>query len=157
MSKIIKRDEIKNLVKKLKKERKKIVFTNGCFDILHRGHIEYLIEAKNFGDILIVGINSDSSVRKIKGKKRPINNEQDRAFIISNLRPVDFVVIFNEDTPYNLIKDIVPDTLVKGGDWNVENIVGKEIVEENGGKCVSLKFLNGYSTSKIIEKIKYDV
>ncbi len=154
MERVVKRSKIRDLVKTLRDEGKKIVFTNGCFDILHRGHIEYLLEAKMLGDILIVGINSDASVKKIKGKNRPINNEKDRAFVLSMLKPVDYVVIFEEETPLNLITEIVPDTLVKGGDWDVDKIIGREIVEKNGGRCVSLKFLKGYSTSKIIEKIK---
>ncbi len=157
MGKVVKREEIKKISEKLKSRGKKIVFTNGCFDILHRGHVEYLNEAKKFGDVLIVGINSDSSVKKLKGEKRPINSEEDRAYILSNLISVDFVVIFKEETPLKLISEIIPNYLIKGGDWSVENIVGREIVEKNGGRCLTIKFKEGYSTTKIIEKIKNEI
>lgn len=135
------------------KAKKKLVFTNGCFDIIHRGHIEYLNEAKELGDKLIVGLNSDNSIKRIKGESRPVNNEIDRAFILDNLKPVDFVVIFDEDTPYNLIKEIKPDILVKGGDWKPEDIVGSDIVLSNGGEVKSLKFVNDYSSTSVIRKI----
>ena len=115
---------------KLKKENKKVVFTNGCFDILHAGHVDYIIKAKEKGDILIVAINSDSSMKRIKGTSRPIVPQNERAFIISNLKSVDFVVIFEEDTPYEIITKLVPDILVKGEDWSIENIVGKDIVDD---------------------------
>ncbi len=141
---------------KLKKEKfqtKTIVFTNGCFDILHRGHVEYLARAKSLGDILVVGINSDSSVKRLKGEKRPINNEIDRAIVLSSLACVDFVIIFEEDTPYNLIKQIRPNILVKGGDWKKDQIVGADLVTKNGGQVFSLPYLKNYSTSKIIEEI----
>jgi D-glycero-beta-D-manno-heptose 1-phosphate adenylyltransferase len=138
----------------LKNKSLKLVFTNGCFDIIHKGHISYLNDAKKLGDFLVIGLNSDSSVKILKGKSRPINNENDRAYVLENLKPVDAVIIFNEDTPYNLIKDIKPDFLVKGGDWKEENIVGSDIVKEYGGKVVSLSFLNNYSTTAILEKIK---
>ncbi len=146
-------NDLKELVRKLRSENKKIVFTNGVFDIIHRGHIEYLSEARKKGDVLIVGLNSDSSVKKIKGKNRPVVNENDRAFILVNLKPVDFVAIFEEDTPYNLIKVILPDVLVKGGDWKTEDIVGSDIVMEHGGKVLSLKYIDGYSTTGIIKNI----
>ena len=135
------------------REDSKIVFTNGCFDILHAGHVQYLEDAKACGDILILGLNSDSSVRRLKGDSRPVNNERDRAFVIAGLRSVDYVVIFEEDTPLNLIESIVPDVLVKGGDWAVEDIVGSETVLKNGGEVKSLAFRNGLSTTNIIEKI----
>jgi len=133
---------------------KKIVFTNGCFDILHRGHVAYLNEAKSCGDLLILGVNSDASVRKLKGPERPVNNEQDRKFILENLKAVDFVEIFDEETPLNLIKKIMPHTLVKGGDWAVDQIVGSAEVINNGGEVYSLNFIDGFSTTNIIEKIK---
>ena len=118
--------------------RKKIVFTNGCFDILHYGHIKYLSSARSYGDILVIGLNSDASVRRLKGDKRPINTEKDRAEILAALENVDHVIIFNEDTPYKLIKSLKPDILVKGGDWRKEKIVGADIVLANGGKVFSI-------------------
>ena len=133
---------------------KKIVFTNGCFDLLHPGHVDYLERAKALGDILVVGLNSDSSVRRLKGDERPINTEIDRARVLAGLWCVDFVIIFNEDTPYNLIKAIEPDVLVKGGDWPIEKIVGRDIVQAKGGIVKSLNFLPGYSTTSLIDKIK---
>lgn len=133
---------------------KKIVFTNGCFDILHRGHVSYLQEAKSLGDLLVLGLNSDASVKRLKGSERPINNEQDRKFMLESLRCIDRVEIFEEDTPLNLIKSIKPDILVKGGDWSADQIVGSTHVMENGGQVMSLNFVNGYSTTKIIESIK---
>ena len=146
-------NEFGSVLRGLKAEKKRIVFTNGVFDIIHRGHVEYLNEAKKLGDILIVGLNSDASVKIIKGSSRPINNERDRAYVLANVKPVDYVVIFEEDTPYNLIKQIVPDVLVKGGDWKAEDIVGSEIVLQSGGKVLSLKYINDYSTTSIINKI----
>lgn len=133
-----------------------LVFTNGCFDIIHRGHVEYLNQAKSLGKYLLVGLNSDESVRKIKGEGRPINIEADRAFVLSNLKCVDAVIVFNEDTPYNLIKAVRPDILVKGGDWKEDKIVGSDVVKNYGGKVYSLKYIDSYSTSNIIDKIKKD-
>ncbi|MDQ3022232.1 MAG: D-glycero-beta-D-manno-heptose 1-phosphate adenylyltransferase [Bacteroidota bacterium] len=147
-------EEFKIIREKIRAENKKIVFTNGCFDILHKGHISYLNEAKSMGDVLIVGVNSDSSVRKLKGEGRPVNNENDRAFLLDNLRSVDYAIIFDEDTPYNLIKEILPEYLVKGGDWKEDDIIGSDIVKENGGKVVSLNFLENYSTTNILNQIK---
>ena len=132
----------------------KVVFTNGCFDVLHRGHVEYLNEAKELGTKLIVGLNSDSSVKRLKGDERPINSELDRKFLLENLKSVDEVIIFNEDTPLELIKTLMPSVLVKGGDWPVEKIVGHEIVLASGGEVKSLSFKNGYSTTNTLEKIK---
>ncbi|WP_163329270.1 bifunctional D-glycero-beta-D-manno-heptose-7-phosphate kinase/D-glycero-beta-D-manno-heptose 1-phosphate adenylyltransferase HldE [Desulfurobacterium thermolithotrophum] len=134
----------------LREKGKKIVFTNGCFDILHRGHIEYLKKAKELGDVLIVGLNSDDSVKKIKSKDRPINRQEDRAELLASLEFVDYVVIFDEDTPYNLIKEIRPDILVKGGDYKLEEIVGREFAK----RTITLPFIEGYSTTAIIGKIK---
>lgn len=146
-------EDFKAIRNDLKSKHKKIVFTNGCFDILHRGHAEYLNSAKSLADILVVGVNSDNSVKKIKGKNRPFNNESDRAFILDNLKSVDYVIIFNEDTPYDLIKEIVPDYLVKGGDWKEDDIVGADIVKTNGGKVLSLAYIDNYSTTNIIKKM----
>lgn len=131
---------------------KTVVFTNGCFDILHRGHVAYLNEARSLGDVLIVGMNSDASVKRLKGESRPINHEADRKFVLENLKAVDFVEIFEEDTPYNLINKVRPNTLVKGGDWSVDQIVGSDIVMKEGGKVLSLNFVDGFSTTNIIEK-----
>lgn len=136
------------------RKNKKIVFTNGCFDILHRGHLSYLNEAKSLGDILVIGVNSDKSVKRLKGENRPINNELDRVFMLENLKAVDFVFIFEEDTPYELIKIIRPDILVKGGDWKPEQIVGHDIVQALGGKTLSLNFEDGYSTTNLIKKVQ---
>ena len=142
-----------NFIKKIKAERKKIVFTNGCFDLLHVGHIRYLSHAKKLGDFLIIGLNSDRSVKKLKGKDRPINSFEDRAILLSALNSVDLVIKFEEQTPENLIKDIVPDVLVKGGDYNIEDIVGYQIVIQNGGQVKTLSFYDGYSSTNYIDKI----
>ena len=132
---------------------KRVVFTNGCFDIIHRGHVGYLNEAKKQGKLLFIGLNSDSSVNRLKGNQRPINNENDRKYILENLKPVDFVEIFEEDTPYNLIHEVRPDVLVKGGDWKVADIVGSDIVQSYEGIVKSLPFFEGHSTTDIITKI----
>lgn len=145
--------QLKAIRKKLKAENKKVVFTNGCFDLIHAGHVDYLSKAKKLGDILIVGLNSDSSVRSIKGNKRPILKETERIFILSNLKPVDYIIVFREDTPKKLINELVPDILVKGADWKLENIVGKDVVIDNGGEVKTIKFVNNQSTSKIIKTI----
>ena len=145
--------ELKLICKRLKSEGKKIVFTNGCFDLVHAGHIDYLSKAKAMGDVLIVGLNSDDSVTRLKGEKRPILNEHERAFVLSNIKPVDYVILFNEDTPQKLIEELLPDILVKGEDWAIEDIVGADAVLANGGKVKNIKFVNNQSTSKIIEKI----
>jgi rfaE bifunctional protein nucleotidyltransferase chain/domain len=137
-----------------KNKEKKIVFTNGCFDILHRGHVSYLNEAKSLGDLLVIGLNSDASVKRLKGSERPINNEIDRSFMLENLKCVDFVALFEDDTPLSLIKEITPDILVKGGDWKPEQIVGSKHVMDNGGDVFSLNFVDGYSTTNIIKLIK---
>jgi rfaE bifunctional protein nucleotidyltransferase chain/domain len=146
--------DLQSLISSLKSQHKKIIFTNGVFDIIHKGHVQYLNQAKNLGDVLIVGLNSDSSVKQIKGEGKPINNENDRAFVLSNLKAVDYVVVFDEDNPYNLIKTIIPDFLVKGGDWKPEEIIGSDIVQKSGGKVLSIEYTENYSTSKIIERIQ---
>lgn len=136
-----------------KNENKTIVFTNGCFDILHSGHIDYLNEAKKQGDKLIIGLNSDLSVKRLKGDDRPVKDQQCRADVLAFMGEIDLVIIFGDDTPYQLINKIKPDILVKGGDWPVSEIVGADIVLKNGGKVISLKFLEGYSSTKYINKI----
>jgi len=144
---------IQKISKRLKNENKRIVFTNGCFDILHFGHVNYLTKAKSLGDCLIVGLNSDASVRRLKGKSRPVNHALDRAKVLAGLESVDFVVIFGEDTPLKLIKAVSPNVLVKGADWKASNIVGADFVKSRGGKVLPLAFIKGYSTTKIINKL----
>jgi len=136
-----------------KKRRKKIVFTNGCFDILHRGHVEYLARARKLGDILVVGLNSDRSVRTIKGKGRPINTALDRAAVLSALAAVDYITIFGETTPAKLISKLRPDVLAKGGDWKVKDIVGSGLVMSYGGRVFSLPFVDGFSTTALVRKM----
>jgi len=153
MSPLVSLKELKAIRQKLKAGNKKIVFTNGVFDLIHSGHVDYLVKAKSLGDVLIVGLNSDKSVKKIKGDKRPILKQEERSFILANLKPVDYVILFDEDTPENLIKELVPDILVKGGDWTVDKIVGNDIVIKNGGEVKSIEFVNPQSTSKIIDII----
>jgi D-beta-D-heptose 7-phosphate kinase / D-beta-D-heptose 1-phosphate adenosyltransferase len=143
-------DEISSIISELKNHKKKIVFTNGCFDILHTGHVKYLENAKNFGDILILGLNSDDSTKRLKGSNRPINTQDDRAYILAALEVVDYVVLFNEDTPLNLIKLIKPDVLVKGGDYEGIEVVGQDIAKE----LKIVKFIDAKSTSKTIQKIR---
>ena len=142
------------IINRIKAERKKIVFTNGCFDLLHVGHVRYLAQAKKLGDFLIIGLNSDSSVKELKGEDRPINSFEDRATLLSAIESVDSVIMFEEQTPENLIKDIVPDILVKGGDYNIEDIVGYQTVMQNGGQVKTLSFYDGYSSTNYINKIK---
>ena len=132
---------------------KKVIFTNGCFDILHSGHVLYLEEARSLGDFLVIGLNSDLSVKRLKGKGRPINTEQERAIVLSGLSFVDYIIFFEEDTPFELIKSIRPDVLVKGGDWAIEKIVGHDIVTQSGGEVRSLLFKEGKSSTAIIERI----
>lgn len=152
MGHVITENKIAVTLAPLKNLGKKIIFTNGCFDLLHVGHVRYLQEARSLGDLLVVGVNSDQSVKILKGPSRPIQNENDRAEILAALGCVDFTVIFNEETPLELIKKVLPNILVKGGDWKIETIVGADIVMENGGQVMSLQFVDGKSTTKIIEK-----
>jgi len=135
---------------------KKIVFTNGCFDIIHLGHIDYLSKAKDLGDILLIGLNTDKSVKRLKGNNRPIKNQQERAVLLASLQFVDAVILFNEDTPYNLIKKIEPEILVKGSDYKKEEIVGADIINNTGGEIITIDFLEGYSTTSILDKIRND-
>jgi glycerol-3-phosphate cytidylyltransferase len=153
---ILDRENAIELVGELKKNGKKVVFTNGCFDILHVGHLRYLEEAKNQGDVLIVGINSDTSVRQLKGSTRPINGEMDRAEIIDGLKPVNFVVIFNELTPIEILDELKPSIHVKGGDYTKDQLPETEIVEKNNGEVRILPFIEGKSTTTIVNKIKSD-
>jgi len=156
--KIKAKKELRRIIADLKTKRKRIVFTNGCFDLLHIGHVRYLEKAKTLGDVLVVGVNSDSSVRKLKGRRRPILPEQERAEILSGLGCVDYVALFDEIDPLKLITSLKPNVLVKGGDWTKEQTVGKEVVERSGGEVVILPFVKGASTSNLIETIlkKYE-
>lgn len=142
------------IVDTYKKNNRKVVFTNGCFDIIHAGHVRYLTEAKKLGDILIIGLNSDESVRKLKGETRPVNTIVDRAEVLFGLKPVDYVIEFKEETPKNLIYSIIPDVLVKGADYKIEDIVGYDTVTKNGGIVTTIKFVEGKSTTNIINRMK---
>lgn len=153
-NKIIETEQLTSLLALLRFQEKKIVFTNGCFDILHRGHIEYLSKAADLGDILILGLNTDPSVRRIKGESRPINDQESRAIVLAAIHFIDYIVLFDEDTPYNLIQTIQPDILVKGKDYLAEDIVGYDIVTAKGGKVETIDLVEGFSTTKMIEKIK---
>ncbi|MFA6025634.1 MAG: D-glycero-beta-D-manno-heptose 1-phosphate adenylyltransferase [Ignavibacteriaceae bacterium] len=153
MKPIYTRAEILQIRKKLKAEKKKVVFTNGCFDVLHAGHVDYLNKAKAAGDVLILGLNSDASVKKIKGEKRPIVPQEERAFILSNLKAVDYVTLFDEDTPQEIIGELIPDVLIKGADWSIDKIVGRDIVEANGGEVKTISFVTDQSTTNIIQTI----
>ena len=153
-SKIMTADELANQVKDWRSSGKKIVFTNGCFDVLHRGHIEYLAQASDMGDILIIGLNTDNSVKRLKGESRPVNDQHARSLLLAALSFVDAVTLFDEDTPFNLIKTIMPDILVKGGDYKKEDIVGHDIVKANGGKVITIPLTEGYSTTGMIERMK---
>ena len=136
-----------------KPEGQKVVFTNGCFDILHRGHATYLAQARELGDLLVVGLNTDASVQRLKGPSRPINNQYDRAFLLASLACVDFVILFDDDTPEQLIHTVRPDVLVKGGDYTLDTIVGANFVLQNGGIVTTIPFVDGYSTTSTLNKI----
>jgi len=153
--KIISKEKAKTISDDLRIKEKKIVFTNGCFDILHPGHVDYLSQARDLGDFLILGLNTDASVRKLsKGDNRPVNNEQARAQVLAGLSAVDAIVLFDEETPYELIKFLQPDVLVKGDDYTIEKIAGHDVVIARGGKVITIPFLKGFSTTSLIEKIR---
>jgi rfaE bifunctional protein nucleotidyltransferase chain/domain len=141
-------------LEKARAKGKRTVFTNGCFDILHPGHVSYLERAAGMGDLLVIGLNSDSSVKAIKGKDRPLNNERDRAYVLSALSFVDYITLFGENTPDKLIRMIRPDVLVKGGDWKIGDIVGGSFVKSYGGRVARIPFLKGYSTTSLIKKMR---
>ena len=145
-------NELSEILEKERSKNHKIVFTNGCFDLLHVGHVRYLQEARSFGQFLVVAVNADSSVKALKGPSRPIQNENDRAEILAALECVSATILFSEETPEKIIKLIKPDVLVKGGDWKIEQIVGADFVQSYGGKVKSLKFVDGRSTTSLIEK-----
>lgn len=140
-------------IQKIRQQGRSIVFTNGCFDIIHQGHIRYLAEASDMGDILIVGLNTDDSVKRLKGKNRPLQDQGSRAITLAAISFIDYIIFFNEDTPLRIIGSIIPDILVKGGDYDTENIVGYDIVKSSGGKVVTIPLEKGYSTSIIINRL----
>ena len=154
MGKVLENSELPGWLGELRRNRRKLVFTNGCFDILHAGHVSYLISARNLGDALMVGLNSDRSVSGLKGPYRPVTPEQDRARILAALEAVDVVCLFDEENPARLIRQVMPDVLVKGGDYLPEKIVGYEEVTTNGGRVEVIPLLEGYSTTGLIQKIK---
>lgn len=153
VEKIHKLEDLREIRQELKREGKKVVFTNGCFDLLHSGHIHIFKEAKKQGDVLIVAVNDDFSVRKIKGPSRPIFPLEERLEILEALEEIDYLASFSEETPQKIIASLLPDVLVKGGDWRVEKVVGRREVEEAGGKIVIVPYLEGHSSSEIIERI----
>jgi len=148
--------EIVEIIAELRSHNKKIVFTNGCFDIIHRGHVEYLEKAKSYADILVLGLNTDKSVKRIKGESRPYVNEDDRAYVLSRLEAVDIVCLFDEETPLELLKKVKPDFLIKGGDYKLDQIVGRELVKSQGGQVLTIPFIQGKSSTSIIDQIKTD-
>lgn len=150
---IVQSSELVKILARLKEESKKIVFTNGCFDIIHAGHVIYLEKARSLGDCLVIGLNSDDSVRRLKGNKRPVNCSDDRAKVLDSLKFVDFVTVFDEDTPHELIKLLQPDILVKGGDYRLNEIVGSDLVIRNGGIVTTIPYVEGKSTTSILKKI----
>jgi len=152
-NKVKTQEELKEIISDLHAAGKKVVFTNGCFDIIHTGHVRYLKVAKGYGDVLVVAVNSDESVRKIKGEKRPIMSQAERAEVLAALGMVDYVTVFEEADPHRVITELQPDVLVKGGDWDLEQIVGKGVVEERGGKVCSVPYIEGASTTGIVERI----
>ncbi len=154
MNKILDRNTLKNELDPLRKQGKKIAFTNGCFDILHVGHVRYLREAKKTADILVLALNSDTSVKKIKGEKRPLVTQEDRAEIMAALEFIDFVTIFDETTPLELINLLKPDVLIKGGDWAEDKVVGRDEIKKWGGKLTLIPKINGKSTTSIVDKIR---
>lgn len=153
LSKVVKRENLQSLLTYWRLKDNKIVFTNGCFDLLHKGHIEYLSSAADNGDVLVAGLNSDDSVKRIKGENRPLQDESSRALTLASLKMVTAVVVFDEDTPYNLINEVQPDVLVKGADYKEDEIVGADIVKACGGEIITVNLTEGYSTSNIISKI----
>ncbi|MBQ4647295.1 MAG: D-glycero-beta-D-manno-heptose 1-phosphate adenylyltransferase [Candidatus Gastranaerophilales bacterium] len=154
MGQIISKNEAKETLEKLKKQGKTIVFTNGCFDILHVGHVRYLKESARHGDILVIGLNSDSSVKRLKGESRPINNENDRAELLSELNFVDYVIIFEQDSPAELLEEIKPNIYTKGADYTLETLTEANVVLKNGGKVEFINLIEGKSTTNVIKKIE---
>ncbi len=153
---ILAREDLSKVVAELQSRGKRVVFTNGCFDILHVGHVEYLAKSRHCGDVLVVGVNTDASVKRLKGDARPLNNEIERAVVLDALRAVDFVCLFDEDTPVELIRAIKPDVLTKGGDYSRETIAGADFIVENGGEVVVIPLVEGKSTTSIINKMNVE-
>ena len=153
MGKVVDLKKLVRLRRQLRRKGKRVVFTNGTFDIIHRGHVEYLTKAKQLGDVLIVGLNTDASIRRIKGDGRPINRNADRGVVLAALEPVDFVCFFGEDTPAKIIGQLMPDVLVKGGDWKVGAIVGRDTVEQHGGRVRTIRLTPGRSTTNVIRRV----
>jgi D-beta-D-heptose 7-phosphate kinase/D-beta-D-heptose 1-phosphate adenosyltransferase len=153
MEKVVSLPTLARIRARLRRQGKRVVFTNGTFDIMHRGHVEYLAAARKMGDVLIVGLNSDASIRRIKGPKRPINRAADRAAVLAALASVDYVCSFGEDTPYRMIRRLLPDVLVKGADWKKAEIVGNDVVKENGGAVMTVRLTPGRSTTNVIERV----
>jgi len=147
-------DELRTIVKQAQAEGKKIVFTNGCFDLIHSGHLHLLRQARTLGDMLVVAVNADQSVRALKGPQRPVLSEVGRAELIAALEMVDYVIVFDELDPCTILKELKPDVLVKGGDWPVDKVVGRDLVEQDGGTVVVIPYLEGHSTTKIIERMQ---
>ena len=154
MGRVVPQQELVAIRTRLRSEGRKVVFTNGCFDIIHRGHVEYLAAARSLGDVLVVGVNDDASVRRLKGPGRPVVQAEDRAAVLAALAAVDLVTTFGEDTPLELIQAVVPDILVKGADWPLEKVVGREVVEKSGGSVRTIAFVPDRSTTSIVERIR---
>lgn len=155
-NKIISRSTLSTITKNLKLQNKKIIFSNGCFDLVHRGHIEYLAKASDLADIFVLALNTDASVQRLKGTSRPLQDEYARSILMASLSFIDYVVLFDEDTPFEVITEIQPDVLVKGNDYKAEDVVGYDIVQKNGGTVQTIELTEGYSTSKIVDKIMND-
>jgi rfaE bifunctional protein nucleotidyltransferase chain/domain len=154
-SKIIKKEDAARTISGLRLKGKKIIFTNGCFDILHPGHVDYLCQARDLGGYLVLGLNTDSSVKRLnKAPNRPVNNEQARAVVLAGLACIDAIILFDEDTPYELIKLLQPDVVVKGNDYKPEEVVGYDLMKQRGGQVITIPLLEGFSTTKLIEKLK---
>jgi D-beta-D-heptose 7-phosphate kinase/D-beta-D-heptose 1-phosphate adenosyltransferase len=154
MGSVVTRSELVSIRGRLRDQGRRVVFTNGCFDIIHRGHVEYLTKAKAKGDILVVGLNTDASVRRLKGPSRPVVSQDDRAIVMAAVGVVDYVCLFDEDTPLELITAVVPDVLVKGADWPIDKVVGRDVVEAAGGTVQTIEFVADRSTTSIIERIR---
>jgi rfaE bifunctional protein nucleotidyltransferase chain/domain len=153
-NKIVSRDTIQTIAEQAKADGKKMVFSNGCFDLVHRGHVEYLAKAADLADIFVLGLNTDASVQRLKGANRPLQDEEARAILMAGFAFIDYVVLFDEDTPYELIDLVKPDVLVKGNDYKAEDVVGYDIVTKNGGTVQTIELTEGYSTTNIVNKIK---
>ena len=155
-SKIVSRTDLSKIIDDLQSQNKKIIFSNGCFDLVHRGHVEYLAKAADLADVFVLGLNTDASVSRLKGPSRPLQDQEARAILMAGFSFIDYVVFFDEDTPLELIKEVQPDVLVKGNDYKIEDVVGYDVVTKKGGTVQTVKLTEGYSTSIIVDKIKLD-